>query len=132
MKILTITQTIIKQAEALAVTILEGVTALCQVNPEFKLSTQQLMQLYNLGCQICIINNIQLKDLYNDGFFFEGYKSECYLGEDEGYINITLQLLECIWEKDDMMLGWWRMNADHEVYWEYGDGCYALLDEFFR
>ena len=116
MKILSHTKTIIEQAEALAVAILDGVTALCQATPVFTLSTQQLMQLYNLGCQICIINNIQLEDLYDDGFFFEGYESECFLVEDEGYINLALQLLECIWQKDDMLLGWWQMNADHEVY----------------
>lgn len=133
-KNLLLTQNIIEQAERISEVILNGVASLSSANPVYRLSRSQLLDIFNIGSTILIVNCCTMGQVA-DEYTFEGFGSEHYKAEGDGCIQLGLQLLCAIWESNEVMLGWYRMDMtgdEFKIEWEFGDGMWAMCDDFFR
>lgn len=132
-KNLLLTQNIIEQAERISEVILNGVASLSSANPVYRLSRSQLLDIFNIGSTLLIVNCCTMGQVA-DEYTFEGFGSEHYKAEGDGCIQLGLQLLCAIWESKELMLGWYRMDMtgdEFKIEWEFGDGMWAMCDDFF-
>lgn len=124
--LLILSEAIITQAREMLGELLDKLTSLSSDNREFEASYQLKNELYQLGWNICAVNYCNPSDIA-DEFHFDVLKGDCFIGPEDSFVTVGLNLLCALAEEEDKDISWYTFAGDYGVDerdcylgWEYG------------
>lgn len=124
--LLNLSEAIITQAREMLGELLNKLTSLSSDNREYEASYELKNELYQLGWSICAVNYCNPSDIA-DEFHFDGLDGDCFIGPEDSFVTVGLNLLCALAEEEDKDISWYTFTGDYGVDerdcylgWEYG------------
>ena len=124
--LLNLSEAIITQAREMLGELLNKLTSLSSDNREYEASYELKNELYSLGWNICAINYCNPSDIA-DEFHFNGLCGDCFIGPEDSFVTVGLNLLCALAEEEDKDISWYTFTGDYGIDerdcylgWEYG------------
>lgn len=112
--LLNLTEAIITQAREMLGEMLDRLANLSSDNREFEASYQLKNELYQLGWNICAVNYCNPSDIA-DEFHFDNLSGDCFIGPEDAYMTVGLNLLCALAEEENKDISWYDFTGDYGI-----------------